>query len=104
MANPLISLLLRHGAAGVLAGWISLGGLLWLDVGRLRTLIMTDQGGGVALLMLAAGFAVTFGGAAMGAAIMGLGRPLPPSRPYRRWTTGAGGAPAPAACRRIRQP
>lgn len=103
MANPLVSLLVRHGAAGVLAGWISLGGLLWLDVGRLRTLIMTDQGGAIALLMLAAGFAVTFGGAAMGAAIMGLGRPLPPA-PRRRWTPGAGDAPAAVACRRIRQP
>lgn len=104
MSNPLVALLVRHGAAGVLAGWISLGGLLWLDVGRLRTLMMTDEAGLIALLLLAAGFALTFASAAMGAAVMGLGRPLPPARPSGRRSSRAGATSAPVACPRIRQP
>ena len=89
MANPLVSYLIRHALAGAVAGWLTLGGLLWLDVGTLLTLIRTTDGGPVALLMLAAGFTVTFASVAMGAAVMALGREgRGPRRcsPVRSWS------------------
>jgi len=50
------------------------GGLLWLDVGGLRHLIVADRSPAVALGLLLFGFVVTFGSAAMGTAIMAIGR------------------------------
>jgi hypothetical protein len=63
-----------HCAAGIVAGWIMVGGLLWLDVAGLGVLVMASDMFPVPLLMLLAAFAITFGAMAMGSAIMGLGR------------------------------
>jgi len=60
--------------AGSLAGLIAVAGLLALDVGSLRTLIFAASDGWVALLLLCVGFVVTFGSAAIGAAVMSLGQ------------------------------
>jgi hypothetical protein len=71
---PPFAALLPHLAAGIAVGWGVLGGLLWLDVGGLGTLVATARPRGPVLFMLMAGFAITWGSAATGAAIMALGR------------------------------
>jgi hypothetical protein len=70
----LAAFLACHCLAGVLAGWIMVGGLLWLDVAGVGRLVMASDLLPVPLLMLLAAFALTFGSVAMGSAIMGLGR------------------------------
>ena len=62
------------GLAGSLAGLVGVAGLLALDVGSLRTLIMAAPDGWIAVMLLCVGFAVTFGSAAIGATIMSLGQ------------------------------
>lgn len=74
MRDPLIDLLIRNGGAGVLAGWLTVGLLLGLDVRGLGALVLASDVWPLPLIMLLAFFAITFGGAAMAAAIMGLGR------------------------------
>lgn len=79
-SNPLLGLLAAHLAVGIAAGWAALGALLWLDIGGLARLIAADHSGWVAVMMLMLVFAITFGGAAMGSAIMDLGRQEPAGR------------------------
>jgi hypothetical protein len=71
---PLFQLLAINLAAGVALACLLVGGLLWLNPGGLRHLIFTDRSPGVALGLLLFGFMVTFASAAMGSAIMALGR------------------------------
>jgi hypothetical protein len=71
-ANPLLGFMATHLAVGVAVGWAALAALLWLDVGGLTGLIAADHSGWVAVLMLMLFFALTFGSAAMGSAIIGL--------------------------------
>ncbi len=59
---------------GLLIAAMLAAGLLWLDVGGLRHLILADRSPAVALGLLLFGFVITFGSAAMGTAIMALGR------------------------------
>lgn len=65
--------ILLPGLAGVLAGQVAVAALLWLDVGALRTMILASPQGWVAVLLLCAGFAITFGSAAIGGAVMAIG-------------------------------
>jgi len=65
--------ILVPGLAGVLAGQAGVAALLWLNVGMLRTMIFASPQGWVAVLLLCAGFAITFGSAAIGAAVMAIG-------------------------------
>ena len=74
MSNPLVPFLIRHGCAGIAAGWTAVAGLLWLDVGSLGTLVLESELAPLPLIMLLAFFALTFASLAMGAAIMGLAR------------------------------
>ncbi len=74
MANPLVPFLLWHGLAGMLAGWLTAGLVLAVDLGQLRQLIFGGELWLVPLVMLFGGFALTFASLAMGAGIMGLGR------------------------------
>jgi tetrahydromethanopterin S-methyltransferase subunit E len=69
-----VAFLIRHGVAGVIAGWVAVGALLSLDVGGLGRLVMTSDLFPLPLLMLLAFFGITFGSVALGSAIMGLGR------------------------------
>ncbi|MDB5611866.1 MAG: hypothetical protein JWP25_8766 [Bradyrhizobium sp.] len=69
--TPLFRLRAINLAAGIAVAALLVGGLLLLDPGGLRHLILADR---VALGLLLFGFAVTFGSAAMGSAIMALGR------------------------------
>lgn len=71
----LIVFLLRHLAVGAGAG-VLLGVLcLAVDLAGLRVLLLGPGGGPLAVALFFFGLIVTFGSVAMGAAVMGLGRP-----------------------------
>lgn len=90
--QPLLRLLAINLAIGVCIAVLMLGGLLALNPGGLRHLIFADRASGAALGLLLFGFLITFGSAAMGSAIMALGRKPPQDR--------GGGALQPAPVRR----
>ena len=71
---PLFRLLAINLAGGVTLAALVVGGLLALNPGGLRHLIFADTSPGTALGLLLFGFVVTFGSAAMGTAIMAMGR------------------------------
>ena len=71
---PLFRLLAINLAAGMAIAALVVGGLLALNPGGLRHLIFADASPGTALGLLLFGFVVTFGSAAMGTAIMAMGR------------------------------
>ena len=71
---PLFRLLAINLAVGVMLAALAVGGLLALNPGGLRHLIFADASPGTALGLLLFGFVVTFGSAAMGTAIMAMGR------------------------------
>jgi hypothetical protein len=73
--DRLVRYLVRHGFAGALAGWLTVGALLASDTAGLGSLLLQAETGDLALAMLLAFFGLTFASAAMGAAIMSLGRP-----------------------------
>jgi hypothetical protein len=60
--------------AGCVAGLLGAGGLVLLDVGMLRELIVASPDGWLAGVLLAFGFVVTFGSVALGGAIIAIGR------------------------------
>ncbi len=71
--NPLVAYLIRHGLAGMLAGWLTVAMLLAWDVGGVGTLALASDLFPVPLIMLFGFFGLTFASVAMGAAIMSLG-------------------------------
>jgi hypothetical protein len=71
---PLFRLLAINLAVGVALAGFLVGGLLALNPGGLRHLIFADNSPGTALGLLLFGFVVTLGSAAMGSAIMAMGR------------------------------
>lgn len=66
----LVRFLLQHLVLGVATGWVVLAAFLALDVANLRTLIKGSNDGGLALVLLGVFFALTFGSAAMGLAVI----------------------------------
>jgi hypothetical protein len=74
MRVPLFRLLAINLAIGACAAALLVGGLLWLDPGGLRELILADRSPGIAIVVLLGSFLVTFGSVAMGTAIMAIGR------------------------------
>ncbi len=66
----LVRFLLLHAAIGIGAGWFLLALLLWTNVNGIGTLIWRSESPLLALAMLAAGFAITFGGVAAAGAVM----------------------------------
>jgi len=68
----LIRFLLVNCAIGIAGGWTLLAAIIVTDTAHLRTLIWNEGSPVVPIVLLAAGFAVTFGGAAMGAAVMAM--------------------------------
>jgi hypothetical protein len=78
-----VRFLLGHAAIGVSIGVLFVAAVLALDVAGLRGLILRGADGWLALALLLFGSAVTFGSAAMGAAIMGLGAPPKTPEPPR---------------------
>lgn len=75
--QPLLRLLAVNLAIGVSVALLMLGGLLALNPGNLRGLILADSAPGAALGLLLFGLLITFGSSAMGSAIMALGRKPP---------------------------
>lgn len=71
---PLLRLLAVNLAIGVAVAVIMLVGVLALSPHGLRELILTDRSLPVAVGLLLFGFLITFGSAAMGTAIMMIGR------------------------------
>lgn len=91
MHTRYLRLLAWHALGGVAVGLGAAAALVVLDVGHLLTLVTGPNGSWVAAALLGFGFAVTFGSASLGAAIMGLGAHRPPPAGGRR-----AGAPVPA--------
>ncbi len=69
----LLRFLAVNCAIGIAGGWTLLAALIVTDTAGLRTLIW-NEGSAVPVILLAAGFAITFGSAAMGAAVMTMHR------------------------------
>ena len=66
----LIRFLARHAILGVLVGCCLAGALLVFDVAGLGTLFARAENPAIAVALLFSGFAVTFGSAVMGGAIL----------------------------------
>lgn len=64
---------LPHLLAGCLAGLTAAAAIVATNLGSLRDLMMQSEDGWLAGLLLAFGFVVTFGSAAIGRAIMHVG-------------------------------
>ena len=71
---PLLRLLAINLAIGIAAAIVMTGGLMWLNPGHLRDLMLADRSGAAAFALLLFGLVVTFGSVAMGTAVMALGR------------------------------
>lgn len=69
---------------GVLAGWAFLGGLLLTDAWGLASTIFASADPVVPIVMLLVVFAITFGAAAMGTAVL----LMPGARKDRDWRDG----------------
>lgn len=66
----MVQFIVRHAVMGVGFGFLFAAVTLWLDVAGLRTLLWRSPDWIVALCLLFGGFAVTFGSAVAGTAIM----------------------------------
>ena len=71
---PLLRLLAINLGTGAGVALLSVGGLLALNPLNLRDLIFADRDGSVVTVLLVFDFVITLGSAAMGTAIMALGR------------------------------
>ena len=78
--QPLWRLLAINLASGIAVAVLLVGGLLALNPGHLRDLIVADINGVAATALLLFGFVVTFGSTAMGTAIMAIGQREPSRR------------------------
>jgi hypothetical protein len=75
MSRPdyrIVHFVLRQSALGAGLGVVLAGLLLVLDTGGLRTLLLKSDAWPAGLSLLIAGFAITFGSAVCGSAIMSL--------------------------------
>lgn len=77
LPQPLWRLLAVNLVSGIAVAVLLVGGLLALNPGRLRDLIVADINGVAAIALLLFGFVITFGSTAMGTAIMAIGRSGP---------------------------
>lgn len=70
--QPFFRLLAINWLIGAFAAGLVLGGLMWLDTGGLRSLILASDQPWLPVVVLLAGLMITLCSAAMGAAIMAL--------------------------------
>lgn len=77
LRQPLFRLLAINLAIGITLAALLVGGLLALNPGGLRDLILADASPGTALALLLFGFVVTLGSTVMGSAIMAMGYRTP---------------------------
>lgn len=73
--DALLRLLAINLAAGAALTVLLVGGLLVLNPGGLRDLILADRSPAIALGLLVMSFFITFGSMTMGSAIMATGQP-----------------------------
>lgn len=103
---PLIRFILRNAAFGIAVGWTMVGAMLAFDFAGLATLIFASDMAAIAIVMLLAGFGITFGSAQVGIAVVGLDADQPPSgkKPAKRAPTVPGWmrAPVPRALAPVR--
>ena len=66
----LFKFLLVNAILGIFMSWLLLAGMIYADVWGLGSLITRSADGMLAVGMLAAGFAITFGGAAVATATL----------------------------------
>ena len=69
-SRPILRLFIVNWLLGIGLGWIFAAGLLWADIGGLRSLIMASDLPVPALLLLFGGFSITCGGVVCASAIM----------------------------------
>ncbi|WP_428696484.1 hypothetical protein [Stappia sp.] len=72
LASPFFRLLAINWLIGAFVAVLVLGGLLWFDTGRLRSLMLASEQPWLPALVLLFGLMITLCSAAMGAAIMAL--------------------------------
>jgi hypothetical protein len=72
--TELFRLLAVNALAGTVAAVVVVVGLLWLDVGRLGSLVAASDQPALPVALMTVGFVVTLASAAMGTAIMRIGR------------------------------
>lgn len=70
----LFRLLALNALAGTVAAVIVVAGLLWLDIGKLGSLVAGSDQPALPVALMTFGFVVTLASAAMGTAIMRIGR------------------------------
>ncbi len=67
--RSLIQFLLRSMCDGIAVGWALLLAILWSDLGGIGSMVRASSVGEMAVAMLAAVFAITFGSVGMGIAV-----------------------------------
>lgn len=70
---PLVRFLVCHAAIGFMIAVAFVGGMLWFDMGGLRSLASASASGPLALALLTFAIGITFSSAQMGFAVMLLG-------------------------------
>ncbi len=73
-------LMIRACLRGICIGWALLALLILLDVMHLRQVIFASSDSVMAIGLLMVGFAITFGNASMGHAIMNIGKDKRPKK------------------------
>lgn len=68
----LFRFLALHAATGILVGWGLLTTVIVKDISGLGSLLAASEQGGLATLLLAVFFAITFGAAGIGIAVINL--------------------------------
>lgn len=101
LLDPLFALLITNGIWGGVLGLLFVGGVLALDLGRIRSLVLAAPEGALALALLCVGSVVTFSSVAMGGAVMMSGptSPKPPKGGNKQHNIPARPALAVAAAR-----
>lgn len=67
--RSLIQFLFRSMCDGIAVGWALLLAILWSDLGGIGSMVRASSVGEMAVAMLAAVFAITFGSVGMGIAV-----------------------------------
>lgn len=70
LRDPVVRMIVLHWISGAGIGAMTAALVWWLDIANLRTLLAHSDIEWAGLLMLFAGFAITFGGAVSAGAVM----------------------------------
>lgn len=71
--TTLVRFLVQHCAAGVIAGLVFCGAIIYLDIANMRTLLLGSEHMGKGLYLLIGSICGTFGALAMAVGVMRLG-------------------------------